>query len=104
MAQVRHTTEEHLCSVQLYFRHESARKCHRKSQHKFPEPPQSRQNTYYLVSNLKTTGLLIRKNPDKKQNTLTENALDDIGGRLETSTRKSLKQVMQEISASRTTA
>jgi hypothetical protein len=57
MAGVRYTTKQHVCSVQLYFKYESARKCRRKFQCKFPgEPVPSRQNIHYLVNKLETTG------------------------------------------------
>jgi hypothetical protein len=92
MAQVKYTTEQHVCLVQLYFKYESARKCHRKFQCKFPgEPVPSRQNIQYLVNKLKITGSLLDTKPDMKQTVLTEETLDDTGAGLETSPRKSLK-------------
>jgi hypothetical protein len=64
----------------------------------FPgEPVSSKQNIHYLVSKLKTTVLLPNKKPDRKRTVLTEETLDDIGTRLETSPRKSLKRLAQEI-------
>jgi hypothetical protein len=85
--------EQCVCLAQLYFKYESARKC----QCKFPEEPvPSRQNIHYLVNNLKRTGSLLDKKPDRKQTVLTEETLDNIGARLETSPRKSLKQLVQE--------
>jgi hypothetical protein len=63
MAQVRYTTEQCVCLMQLYFKHESARKF----QLKFPgEPVPSRQNIHYLVNKLKTTRPLLDKKPDRK--------------------------------------
>jgi hypothetical protein len=83
--------------VQLYFKYESARKCHRTFQGKFPgEPVLSIQNILYLVNKLKPEGSLLDKQPDKKQTVLTEETLDDIGARLKTPPRKSLKPLMQE--------
>jgi hypothetical protein len=86
MAQVRYAVE------QLYFKYESARKCCRKFQHKFPgEPVPSRQNIHYLVNKLKTMGSMLDKKPDRKRAVLTEETLDNICARLETSPRKHLK-------------
>jgi response regulator of citrate/malate metabolism len=105
MARVRYTIEQHVCLVQLCFKFESARKCHRKFQHKFSgELVPSRQNIHYLVSNLKTTVSLLDKNPDRKRTVLTEETLDDSDARLETSPRKSLKWLAQETGVSRTSA
>jgi hypothetical protein len=48
------------------------------------------QNIHYLVNNLERTGSLLDKIPDGNGNVLTEEALDDIGAKFETSPRKSL--------------
>jgi hypothetical protein len=88
MAQVRKITEQSVCLVQLYFKCESARKF----QCKFPEEPiPSRQIIQNLVNNLKTKGSLPDKKPDRKRTVLTEETLDNIGARLDTSPRKSLE-------------
>jgi hypothetical protein len=50
-----------------------------------------KQIFHCLVNKLKTTGLLPDKKPDTKRNVLTEETLDDICVRLETSSTKSLK-------------
>jgi hypothetical protein len=90
--------------VKLYFKYESARKCLRKFQRKFPgEPVRSRQ-IHYLVNKLKTTGSLPDKNPDRKRTVLTEETSDDIGARLVASPRKSLKRLAQERDVSITSA
>jgi hypothetical protein len=68
MAWVTCTTKQCVCLVQLYFKHESARKCHRKFQLKFPgEPVPSRQNIHYLVNKLKTRRSLLDKKSDRKR-------------------------------------
>jgi hypothetical protein len=45
---------------------------------------------------MKTMGSLPDKKLDRKQTVLTAETLDDVGARLETSPRKSLKQPAQE--------
>jgi hypothetical protein len=76
MVQVRYAIEQRVCLVQLYFKYESARKCRRKFQRKFPgEPVLSRQSFHYLLSKLKTTGSLLDKKPDRKRALLTEETL-----------------------------
>jgi hypothetical protein len=42
-----------------------------------------------------TTGSLVDKKPDKKGTVLTEEKLEEIGARLETSARKSLRRLAQ---------
>jgi hypothetical protein len=54
-----------------------------------------------LVNKLKTTGSLLDKKLDRKQNVLTEQKLDDIAARLEPSPRKSLQQVAHETNVSK---
>jgi hypothetical protein len=94
-----------VCLVQHHFKYESARKCRKKFQRKFPgEPVPSRQNVHYLVKKLNTSGTLLDKKPDRKRTVLTEETLDDIGARLETSLRKFLKRLAQETGISRTSA
>jgi hypothetical protein len=89
---MRHTTEQRLCLVQLYFKYESARKCRRKFQRKFTgEPVPSRQNIHNLVNKLKKTGSLPEKKTDRKGTVQTEKTFVDIGARLETSPRKFLE-------------
>jgi hypothetical protein len=62
MDQVRYTTKQHVCLVQLYFKCGSARKCHKKFQCKFSgEPVPSKQNIHYLIKKLKATGSLFDK-------------------------------------------
>jgi hypothetical protein len=81
------------------------RVCYKILQLKFPgESVPSRQSIHYLVNKLKTTGSLLDKKPDRKQNVLTEETLDNIGARLETSQRKFLKLPVQETGASRISA
>jgi hypothetical protein len=80
--------------VQLYFKYRSDEKYRRKFRGRFPgEPVPSKHGTHYLVNKLKTAGSLLDKKPDWKRNVLTEEKLDDIGSRLETSPRKSLKRL-----------
>jgi hypothetical protein len=64
----------------------------------------SRQNIHYLVNKLKRTGSLLDRKTDRKLTVLTEKTLDNIGARLKTSPRKSLKQLVQETGVLRTTA
>jgi hypothetical protein len=67
-----------VCSEQLCFRYESARKCCIKFKCKFPgEAESGRQKIHYLVSKLKTGLLLIRK-LDRKLTVHTEE-MDVIG-------------------------
>jgi hypothetical protein len=49
-------------------------------------------------------GSLLDRKPDRKQTVLTEETLDDTGARLETSLRKSVKQLAQETGVSITSA
>jgi hypothetical protein len=101
LAWVRYTIEQCGCLVQLYFKHESARKF----QHVSRRTSSKWQSIHYLVSKLKTTGSLLDKKPDRKWNVLTVEVLDNIGARLEeTSPRKSLKWLAQETGVSRTSA
>jgi hypothetical protein len=48
--------------------------------------------------------LLLDKKPDRKQTVLTEEKLDNIGVRVQTSPRTSLKWLVEEMSVSKTTA
>jgi hypothetical protein len=85
MTRARYTVEQRVCFVQICFKHESARKYRRKFQHKFPgEPVPSRQNIHYLVRKVEITGSLLDK-PGRKRTVLTEETLDGIDARLETS-------------------
>jgi hypothetical protein len=105
MARVRYTIEQRVCLVLLYFKYESAGKCRRKFQCQFPgEPVPSKQSIHNLVNKLKTTGSLLDKKPDRKRTVLREEKLDNIGARLETSPRKSLRLLARETSVSETTA
>jgi hypothetical protein len=93
MAWVRYTIEQHVCLVQLCFSYMFARKF----QFKFLGEQVPRwQYIHYLVNKLKTTGSSLDKKPGRKWIVLTEETLDDIGARLETSPRKSLKWLAQE--------
>jgi hypothetical protein len=56
------------------------------------------------VNKLKRTGSLLDKKPDRKRTVLTEDKLDNIGARLETSPRKSLRRLAQETRISETSA
>ncbi|GFG40733.1 hypothetical protein Cfor_01122, partial [Coptotermes formosanus] len=95
MARVRYTIEEYVYLVQMNFKYESARKCRRKFRCQLlGEPLPSRQTIQYLVNKL-TTGSLVDKKPDKKGTVLTEEKLEEIGARLETSARKSLRRLAQ---------
>ncbi|GFG40886.1 hypothetical protein Cfor_01449 [Coptotermes formosanus] len=64
----------------------------------------SKQNIRYTVNELKTTGLLLDKNPNRKRNVLTAEKLDSTGASLETSPRNSLKRLDQETSVPKTSA
>jgi transposase len=57
-----------------------------------------------LVYKLRTTGLLIDTKQKHKRRLLTEEKLDDIGARLEHTTRKSLKCLAQETGVSKSSA
>jgi len=105
MARVRYTIEQRVYLVLLYFKYESAGKCRRKFRCQFPgEPVPSRQSIHNLVNKLKRTGSLLDKKPDRKRTVLTEDKLDKIEARLETSPRKSLRRLAQETRISETSA
>lgn len=68
---------------------------------KFPgELIPSRKDMHYLVNNLKIIRLLLDKRPDNKLPLLTEEALDDVYARSETSPRNHFKRLAQETSVS----
>jgi hypothetical protein len=68
MAQVRYTTEQCVCLMQLYFKYESARIFRRKFQCNFPgESVSSNQNIHYLVNKMKTTGSFLGKKKKRKE-------------------------------------
>jgi hypothetical protein len=104
MPQVRYTIEQHVCLMQLYFRYESAIKCRRIFQRKFPEEPViSKQSMHYWS--------ICWKQQDDCQTVSQignelywQKSLDDVGARLETSLRKSLKQLARETGVLRTLA
>jgi hypothetical protein len=103
---VRHAIQQLVYLVQMYFKFESARKRRRKFRCQFPEEPvRSRQAMhYYLANKMTKTGSLVDKKPNRKRTVLTEEKLDEIGPRLETSPRKSLRRVAEETRVSKTSA
>jgi transposase len=71
--------------------------CQQKFGHKFcDEKIPSRQTIHNLINKLRTMGLLIDKKQKHKHQVLTDEKLDDIGARLEHTSRKSLKHLAQE--------
>ncbi|GFG36663.1 hypothetical protein Cfor_09402 [Coptotermes formosanus] len=77
--------------VQMYLKYESARICRRKFRCQFQgQPVPNGQTIHYFVNKLTTTGSLVDKKPNRKRTVLTEEKLDDIRARLETSPGKSL--------------
>jgi hypothetical protein len=79
----------------------SASKCGRKFRRKLrDERVPSKQTIHSLVNKLRTTGLLIDKKQKHKRLVLTEK-LDDIGARIEHTSRKSLKLLAQETGVSK---
>jgi transposase len=83
----------------------SARKGRRKFRRKFhDERVPSRQTVHSLVNKLCTTGLLIDKKQKHERRKLTEEKLDDIGARLEHTTRKLRKHLAQETEVSQSNA
>jgi transposase len=82
-----------------------ARKCRRKCRRKFREERvSSRQTIRNLVNKLTTTGLVIDNKQKPKRRVLTEEKLDDMGTRLEQTTRKLLKRIAQETGLSKSNA
>ena len=75
--QVGYAMQQYVCSVQLYFKYESAEKCCKKFWYQFTEEPvPSKQRIHYLVNKLKPTALLIRQKGRQEQTVLTEEKLD----------------------------
>jgi hypothetical protein len=105
MARVRYTIQQRVYLVEMYFKYESARKCRRKFRCQFPgQPVPSRQSIHYLVNKLTATGSLVDKKPDRQRTVLTDEKLAEIGARVETSPRKSLRRLAQETRVSKTSA
>jgi hypothetical protein len=91
--------------VQIYFRYEFSRKCRSIFRCQFPgERFPCKRSTHNIVNKLKTTGSMLDRKPDRKRNLLTEEKLDDIGTRLETSPRRSLIRLAQETCVSEKSA
>jgi biotin operon repressor len=81
---VQHTLEQPVFHYDTYVKYGSARKCPRKFRDKIIL---SRQTIHNLVNKLKSTGVLIAKEQKFKRQVLTEK-LDNIGARLERTSRK----------------
>ena len=95
-------SKERLFSVQLYFRYESAAKCHRNFPCQFLwHPPPRKQSIQNLSNKLKAAR---KKKPDREPTVLAEDKLYAIRARLETSVRKSPKRPAQQTSVSNTSA
>jgi transposase len=62
------------------------------------------QTIHNLKNKFRTTGLLIDKKQKHKGRVLTEDKLDDIGARLEHTSRKSLNRLVQENGMSNSSA
>jgi hypothetical protein len=91
-------------SVCTHVKYKSARKFQQKFQKKFyDERVPSGQTVHNFVNKLRITGLLIDKKQKHKCWALTEEKLDDIGGRLEHTPRKSL-YLAQETGVSKSNA
>jgi endo-1,4-beta-mannosidase len=66
-----------MCSVQLYFKYDSAEICRRKFWCQFTkEPVPSKQSIQYLLNKLKPTVLLIRQEGRHEQTVVTEEKFD----------------------------
>jgi thioesterase domain-containing protein len=93
---VRDALEQRVFLYDTYLKYGSAGKCRRKFRHKFrDERVPSRQSIHNLVNKLTTTGHMHQ--------VLTEK-LDDIGARLQHTTKKSLKRLAQETGVSNSSA
>jgi hypothetical protein len=98
---VRYAFEQRVFLYGGYMKYGSAGNCRRNFWHKFSdEIVPSRQRVHNLVNKLRTTRLAINKQQKYKRRVLTEK-LDDTGGRLEHTPRKSLKCLAQETGVSK---
>jgi hypothetical protein len=83
----------------------SARKFRRKFLRKFRDGRVPiRHEIHNLTNKLRATGLLIDKKQKHKCRKFTEEKLDDKGGRLEHTPRKSLEDLAQETGVSKSSA
>jgi hypothetical protein len=93
---VRYSVEQRVFLYDSHVEYGSAGKCRRKFDVNFvmKEFPVGKK-IHNLVNKLRTTGFLIDKKQEHKLRVLTEK-LDNIGGRLEYTPRKSMKRLAQK--------
>jgi hypothetical protein len=95
---VRLALEQRVFLYDTYVKYGSAGKYGRKSRRKFRDEkyPAGKPFIIWWINLRRITGLLIDKKPKHKRGALTEEKLDDIGARVESKPRKSLKRLAQE--------